>query len=153
MMAVITTVSKSPEQAATALLQYDNEYKLKALGTFNLPILQQTAKVCSNAVGWWEANGCEIPELQYVARRVLSLAIANSATERNWSIHEFLHSKRRNRLSFESQRKLVNVHVNLTLREKLLTGAAFNYFASDHSTDDEEPEGEASASESEKLQA
>ena len=47
----ISQVNKSPETGADALLQYDNEYKLKALGTFNLPILQQTAKVCSNAVG------------------------------------------------------------------------------------------------------
>ena len=71
-------VSKTPEAAVAALLQFDNEYKKKTLGTFQLPIIVNSAKLCPNAASWWEANACEIPELQYVATRVLSLAIKRS---------------------------------------------------------------------------
>ena len=144
---IIGQVSKTPEAAVAALLQYDNEYKCKTLGSFQQPIIQQSAKMCPIAASWWEANACEVPELQYVAVRVLSLAIANSAAERNWSIHEFLQSKRRSRLGFEKQRMLVNVYVNLKLREKLLRGGALKYYSSEEFSDngdeaesDSEPE-------------
>ena len=99
-------VSKTPEAAVAALLQFDNEYKKKTLGTFQPPIIVHSAKLCPNAASWWEANACEIPELQYVATRVLSLAIGNSAAELNGSIHEFLQSKRCSCLSVTKQKKL-----------------------------------------------
>jgi hypothetical protein len=137
---IVTKVSQTPEQAATAILQFDNEYRKKTLGTFQLAVIQQTAKGSKNAAGWWQSNALEIPELQRVAIRVLSLAIANSAAERNWSIHGFLVSKRRSRLGFGMQRKLVNLYVNLKLKEKLVHGKAVEYFS--------EEEGDSQGSES-----
>ena len=82
-ISIVGQVSKTPEATVAALLHFDHEYKNKTLGTSQQPIIQQTAKICPVAPSWWEANACEIPELQYVAIRVLSLAIANSAAERN----------------------------------------------------------------------
>ena len=70
---------------------------------------------------WWDHNGAAIPQLQYVARRVLSLKLANSAAERNWSIHGFQNSSQRSRQSFQTQRKLVDVYVNLKLQDKTMT--------------------------------
>jgi hypothetical protein len=137
---IISQVSVTPAAAARALLQYDNEYKGKTLGSFRKPIIQAIASECVYAPTWWESNACEIPELQLVAMRILSLGIANSAAERNWSVHGFLHSQRRNRLSFCKQRQLVNVHVNVSLRKKLEDLRANRYFPSDSDSDEEAEE-------------
>ncbi len=42
-----------------------------------------------------------------------------SACKRNWSTFEFIHSKKRNRLTFERAADLVFVFSSLRLREKL----------------------------------
>ena len=39
--------------------------------------------------------------------------------ERNWSTYDFIHNKRRNRLTEERARDLVYVHSNLTLLQKI----------------------------------
>ena len=97
-----------------------------------------------DAAAWWESYGNEIPQqlLQYIAVRLLSLGLANSAAERNWSIHNFLHFKGRSRLSFQKQRSLVNVYVNTKLREKLENQNAVKCFTEDEfeipSSDEEE---------------
>jgi hypothetical protein len=142
LVTILEKVAPTPLYAATALLQFDNEFKAKTLGSFQNPIIQVSAKGCMDPASWWECNACEIPQLQFVAKRVLSLGIANSAAERNWSVHAFLHSKNRNRLSFEKQRKLVNVYVNLKLREKLLKSKPAEYFSDsefNEESDAEEP--------------
>ena len=139
---VFSDISKSPEDTAIALLQFDNEFRNKTLGTFQKPVIQLTASQCVDAAAWWESYGNEIPQLQYIAVRLLSLGLANSAAERNWSIHNFLHSKGRSRLSFQKQRSLVNVYVNTKLREKLENQNAVKYFTEDEfefpSSDEEE---------------
>ena len=71
----------NPEAGMRALLQYDNEYKLKTLGYFASSLVQSSAKF-GNAM-WWKSNGTAVPELQYCATLILSLKIANSAAERN----------------------------------------------------------------------
>jgi hypothetical protein len=48
---------------------------------------------------WWTAFGSGTPELQLVATRVLAQTTSASACERNWSTFEFIHTKKRNRLS------------------------------------------------------
>jgi hypothetical protein len=115
---ILMKVSKTETDADNALAQFDAVYKTKQLGLFQLPVVQKTAAKIS-PVTWWQSNGCELPELRYVAIRVLALACSNSSAERNWSIHGFIHSKLRNRLAFDTQTKLVNVYVNLKLQAKL----------------------------------
>jgi len=44
---------------------------------------------------------------------------SSSAAERNWSTYDFIHNKRRNRLTEERARDLVYVHSNLTLLQKI----------------------------------
>jgi hypothetical protein len=91
-----------------------------------------------------------VKELQYIAVRVLSLACSNSAAERNWSIHGFIHSKSRNRLSFDLQTKLVNVYSNLKLQERLLNSKSVqpvvDYMTDEEFGPDDEPEDTISES-------
>jgi len=44
---------------------------------------------------------------------------SSSAAERNWSTYDFIHSRKRNRLTEARARNLVYVHSNLKLLQKL----------------------------------
>ncbi|XP_059076669.1 uncharacterized protein LOC131875947 [Cryptomeria japonica] len=67
---------------------------------------------------WWQMFGPKTPNLQQVAIRIFSQPFSASGCERNWSMFEHIHSKRRNRLSVERLNDLVFVHYNLHLRHK-----------------------------------
>ncbi|XP_073285048.1 uncharacterized protein [Primulina huaijiensis] len=67
---------------------------------------------------WWLAYGCSTPELQVFAVKVLSLTCSSSACERNWSVFEHLHSKRRNRLEQKKLNDLVYIKYNRALRRR-----------------------------------
>lgn len=66
---------------------------------------------------WWETYGVGAPELQRVAKRILSQVSSSSACERCWSVYDFIHSARRNRLAPERAEKLVRIYMNLRLAE------------------------------------
>ena len=66
---------------------------------------------------WWRMYGAGSPELQKVAMRVLSQVASSSACERCWSVYDFIHSARRNRLAPERAEKLVRIYMNLRLVE------------------------------------
>ncbi|XP_059063090.1 uncharacterized protein LOC131856030 [Cryptomeria japonica] len=65
---------------------------------------------------WWNFFGPETPNVQKLAIRILSQPCSASGCERNWSMFEHIHSKRRNRLSVEKMNDFVFVHYNLRLR-------------------------------------
>ena len=44
----------------------------------------------------------------------------SSPCERNWSTFSLIHTQRRNRLGYERLQKLVFVHYNARLRERIL---------------------------------
>ncbi|XP_025637044.1 uncharacterized protein [Arachis hypogaea] len=67
---------------------------------------------------WWESYGCGAPNLQKLAIRVLSQTCSSSGCERNWSIFERIHSKKRNRLEHQKLKDLVYVHYNLRLQQR-----------------------------------
>ncbi len=68
---------------------------------------------------WWSSYGSETPELQSFAIKVLSQVIVALACERNWSTFEFIHNRKRNRLTFQRALDLVFVFSSLHLKEKL----------------------------------
>ncbi|GBG85292.1 hypothetical protein CBR_g39860 [Chara braunii] len=68
-----------------------------------------------HAALWWELHGGQEPRLQTIAKRVLGMWSTTSPCERNWSTNDFIHTKRRNRLSAESVEKLVFIHWNSQL--------------------------------------
>ena len=67
------------------------------------------------AAQWWEAFGGQCPELQRFAIRILSQTCSASGCERNWSVFERIHTKKRNRLEQKRLNDLVFVQYNLRL--------------------------------------
>jgi hypothetical protein len=72
------------------------------------------------AANWWESFGSHCPQLQRFAIRVLSQPCSASGCERNWSVFEKIHTKRRNRLEQKRLNDLVFVQYNLRLRRNQL---------------------------------
>jgi len=68
---------------------------------------------------WWDQYGGDYPDLQYFAKRIVSQCMSSSGCERNWSTFALVHTKLRNRLSYDKLHKLVYVHYNLKLRIQL----------------------------------
>ncbi|XP_073290495.1 uncharacterized protein [Primulina huaijiensis] len=89
----------------------------RAEGLFGMPMAVRQRNKKSPAE-WWLAYGCSTPELQVFAVKVLSLTCSSSACERNWSVFEHLHSKRRNRLEQKKLNDLVYIKYNRALRRR-----------------------------------
>eukprot|EP00253_Pinus_taeda_P021405 PITA_21405 len=65
---------------------------------------------------WWRSYGARAPNLQKLAIRILSQTCSSSGCERNWSVFEKIHAKKRNRLEFARLNDLVYMHYNIRLR-------------------------------------
>lgn len=68
---------------------------------------------------WWKLFGADAPNLQKLAIRILSQTASSSGCERNWSVFERIHTKKRNRLEHQRLNDLVYVHYNLRLQNRL----------------------------------
>lgn len=77
---------------------------------------------CMPAHQWWETYGGGHPELQKLAMLVLSQVSSACSCERAWSAYDFIHNKRRNRLTAARARDLVYVFTNGRLIEKMSNG-------------------------------
>eukprot|EP00253_Pinus_taeda_P028530 PITA_28530 len=66
---------------------------------------------------WWIDYGTEAPQIQEFAIRVLSQPYSASF-QRNWSMFEHIHSKKRNKLKHERLEKLVFIYYNLRMFTK-----------------------------------
>nr|ABA99325.1 hAT family dimerisation domain containing protein [Oryza sativa Japonica Group] len=84
---------------------YPNKQEIESDGSFR-------------AAKWWLNHGTSTPNLRKLAARILSLTCSSSACERNWSVFEQVHTKKRNRLLHERMRDLVFVKFNSKLRNK-----------------------------------
>ncbi|GLJ14983.1 hypothetical protein SUGI_0244610 [Cryptomeria japonica] len=71
---------------------------------------------------WWEDYGATTPNLQKLAIRILSQPCSASGCERNWSVFENIHTKKRNRLTQQRLNDLVYVRYNIRLHEKKVLG-------------------------------
>lgn len=76
---------------------------------------------------WWVCYGGDTPILQKLAIRLLGQTSSSSGCERNWSLFERIHTKRRNRLEHKRLNDLVYVTYNLRLKNRYLT-----FFKSKH---------------------
>jgi len=79
-----------------------------------------TLFICNFAATWWQSFGGQCPQLQKFAVRVLSQPCSASGCERNWSVFERIHTKKRNRLEQKRLNDLVFVQYNLRLRRNQL---------------------------------
>ncbi|XP_061351356.1 uncharacterized protein LOC133296400 [Gastrolobium bilobum] len=64
---------------------------------------------------WWNSFGDDCKELQTIAIRILSLTCNATGCERNWSVFDQIHSKRRNCVEQQRLNALVFVKYNLQL--------------------------------------
>lgn len=55
------------------------------------------------------------PNIKSIACKIFACSSSSASSERSWSIHDFIHTKRRNRLSTEKVRKLVFVYANMKM--------------------------------------
>ena len=67
---------------------------------------------------WWLTYGCSAPNLQKLAIHVLSQTCSASGCERNWSLFEHIHSKKRNRLEHQRMNDMAYVQCNSRLEQK-----------------------------------
>ncbi|XP_042437047.1 uncharacterized protein LOC122023012 [Zingiber officinale] len=87
----------------------------KAEGLFGRNVAIRHRRALS-PVEWWECYGANTPEFQKFAIKVLSLTCSASGCERNWSVFEQIHSKKRNRLAQQRLNDLVFVKYNRALK-------------------------------------
>ncbi|RVW25217.1 hypothetical protein CK203_105966 [Vitis vinifera] len=89
---------------------------LHAAGLTRDPAKQE--KVMVEVIEWWVAYGASAPNLQKFAMKVLNLTCSASGCERNWSIFENIHSKRRNMLYHQRLNDLVYIKYNRALKRR-----------------------------------
>ena len=87
-------------------------------GIFARPVAKAAASTMP-AHQWWHSFGSGVPELQRFAIRVLSQTATSSAAERNWSLFGFFQNKRRSRLNPKTIEKMVYIHANTRLMDKV----------------------------------
>lgn len=78
---------------------------------------------------WWHEMECSTT-LRELAVWALSVTPTTGAAERNWSAHNYIHSKARNRLTNERVKKLVYLFQNLRVRDQIETSTP-SYFDED----------------------
>ncbi|GBG69843.1 hypothetical protein CBR_g4673 [Chara braunii] len=79
------------------------------------PVAIAQAKHGVHPAWWWYLHGGDFPRLQEVGIKVLAMWSTASPCERNWATYDSIHTKRRNRLSSDSLRKLVFILWNKQL--------------------------------------
>jgi hypothetical protein len=75
---------------------------------------------------WWNTFGHEVPNVKKWAIKILSQTASSSGCERNWSVFERIHTKKRNRLEHQRLNDLVFVHYNLRLKNRYVIIFNFN---------------------------
>ncbi|GBG83296.1 hypothetical protein CBR_g37008 [Chara braunii] len=74
---------------------------------------------------WCSQFGASTPELQRCALRVMHMWSCASPVERNWAVHEGIHTKKCNRLAFEKVVQLVEITANVRLTEYRRVGCRY----------------------------
>ncbi|GBG63513.1 hypothetical protein CBR_g38581 [Chara braunii] len=74
---------------------------------------------------WWSLFESGAPELQRCAFRVMHMWSCASPAERNWAVHEGIHTKKRNQLAFEKVVQLVEITANVWLTEYRRAGCGY----------------------------
>ncbi|XP_037462627.1 uncharacterized protein LOC119334067 [Triticum dicoccoides] len=89
----------------------------KEQGTFGREIAKRQRRNKSfDPAQWWSSHGSDSPNLRVLAMRILSLTCSSSACERNFSVFQQIHTKKRNRLLHNKMRDLVFIKFNSKLK-------------------------------------
>ncbi|XP_062224440.1 uncharacterized protein LOC133922955 [Phragmites australis] len=117
---VIACITKMVEDEETQdnIIEELNTYQDQQ-GTFGHEIaIRQRRNKNFNPAKWWLNHGTSTPNLRKLASRIPNLTCSSSACERNWSVFEQVHTKKRNKLLHDRMRDLVFVKFNSKLRNK-----------------------------------
>ncbi|KAJ1274052.1 hypothetical protein BS78_05G033600 [Paspalum vaginatum] len=109
--AVIACITKmvDDEDTQDKIIDELNIYQ-EQKGTFGHDIaVRQRRNKSFNPAKWWLNHGTTTPNLRLLATRILNLTCSSSACERNWSVFEQIHTKKRNKLLHDRMRDLVFV--------------------------------------------
>ena len=79
-----------------------------------------------------------LPELHCIATRVTACVASSGGCERYWSTYDFIHSRKRNRLTPKRANDLVYVFANMRLTEKFSEPAKFSQWVSEIASEDDE---------------
>ena len=148
---IIEKLLPNPDEAALALTEYTG-FRRKE-GIFARDIVWRTATDIP-AYSWWSQFGTDHPHLRKVAVKVLAQTTSASGCERNWSCYDFIHNKKRNRLTSQRASDLVYVFSNLRMLRKF---AAVDYWEDnvpwlEVEEDESEDEGEQAEQQQEGTQ-
>mmetsp|Transcript_31587 Transcript_31587/g.94180 ORF Transcript_31587/g.94180 Transcript_31587/m.94180 type:complete len:145 (-) Transcript_31587:3-437(-) len=100
---------------------------------------------------WWFEYGKGAKELRAIAMRVLSMPLSASGMERAWSSFEFIHNRKRNRLTVSRADTLVSIFTNMQLVRRAAKQAAagqhtdaipWTWIAHEHDDEEEQLEEE-----------
>ncbi|CAN1127439.1 hypothetical protein LINPERHAP2_LOCUS4046 [Linum perenne] len=108
----VERLSKDRDESLTIMQQLDTFHH--ARGMFSSYGFMQLLDR-KHPVDWWSSFGDDVPELQKFAIRILSLTCSASGCERNWSVFERVHSKKRNCLLQKKMNDIVYVMYNSKL--------------------------------------
>lgn len=129
---MVATRVLGSEKAALALPQYTEIYR-QGKGTIGWDTAQ-LARETTVPANWWASYGSSCPELQMLALKILSLPGSASSSEQNWSVYDYVHSKRRNKLKSDRASKLVFVYSSLRLTKNRRSYHRFEKTSSNHVT-------------------
>ncbi|CAN1163923.1 hypothetical protein LINPERHAP2_LOCUS25277 [Linum perenne] len=108
----VERLSKDRDESLTIMQQLDTFHHSRGMFSSygSMQLLDR-----KHLADWWSSFGDDVPELQKFAIRILSLTCSASGCERNWSVFERVHSKKRNRLLQKKMNDIVYVMYNSKL--------------------------------------
>ena len=106
------------ETKKSILSQYSKYREKRGLFCSDLALVVFNIKD-DDPIAWWSNLGCEVPELQAFATKVLSQSVSASPCETNWSLYDWIVNKKRNRLTPDKQRDLVYINASLRFVKNL----------------------------------
>ncbi|KUF87310.1 hypothetical protein AM588_10001576 [Phytophthora nicotianae] len=92
---------------------------------------------CSPSSYWMMHGSKRFPLLSEITEKLFTIPSSSAASERSWSIHDFIHTKRRNRLHATRVEKLVFVYSNIvaTTSEPVRDNVADDMYPDAHDGD------------------
>lgn len=116
MASVLDVIETKATCSKTKLLDEARLFR-DQLESFGRELATITSKI-TQPDEWWRLFGHSAPNLQKLAIRILSQTSSSSGCERNWSVFERIHTKKRNRLEHQRFNDLVYIHYNLRLKNR-----------------------------------
>ncbi|CAN1290525.1 hypothetical protein LINPERPRIM_LOCUS20739, partial [Linum perenne] len=108
----VERLSKDRDESLTIMQQLDTLHHARGMFSSygSMQLLDR-----KHPADWWSSFGDDVPELQNFAIQILSLTCSASGCERNWSVFERVHSKKRNHLLQKKMNDIVYVMYNSKL--------------------------------------